>query len=360
MRRGIATRVLGILICVAVSAVSAAPTEAFPREFFGIAKGALPLDREDVSKMQSTGVRTARFALNWSGVQPSPSSLNWGPTDKLVGNLAARGIRSAPFIYGSPPWVAEQPNRPPLATPTKVRAWRKFLALLVTRYGRAGTYWNGAYHQAHPGAEPKPILAWQIWNEPTLPKYFSGRNPARRYAKLVRISHGAITAVDSRARVVLAGLTGYAKPTAWAFLNKLYRVKGIKHDFDATALHPYAVTIRQFRTAARRFRRVMKRHHDARTALWLTEVGWGSAHPTRRFPLNKGLRGQKRMIQRSFQLVRQKRRSWHVARLFWFDWRDPARDAEAGCSFCLSAGLLRHSHKPKPAYRAFRRFAQAG
>ena len=101
-----------------------------------------------------------------------------------------------------------------------------------------------------------------------------------------------------------------------------------------------------------------KKHHDKHTALWLTEVGWGSTHRSRHWPLNKGLKGQKRMLQKSFKLVLNRRRSWHIQRLFWFDWRDPAKGAGGYCSFCASAGLLKHNHKPKPAYRAFRHFTR--
>jgi hypothetical protein len=354
MRRTISASVAGIALCLAVSA---SPAAAVPRELFGISKGQ-PLNQRDFRKLQSTGVRTLRFAINWYAVQPSPGSLRWGPTDQLVGDLAARGIQPVPFIYGSPSWVAKKPNRPPLGSARKVRAWRKFLALVVERYGRGGAYWTGAYQVQHPTGQPKPITAYQIWNEPNLPKFFPRKKTTRKYASLVKIAHRAINRVDRRAKVVLAGLTGYADPRGWTFLDKLYRVNGIKRSFDAAALHPYAATIGQFRTEIKRMRRVMKRHHDGPTALWLTEVGWGSAHHTRRFPLNKGLQGQKRMLRRSFKLVLHKRRPWHIQRLFWFHWRDPARGEGTYCSFCPSAGLLRHNHNPKPAYRAFRSFTR--
>jgi polysaccharide biosynthesis protein PslG len=355
MRRAIVTAVVGIGICLAVFAV---PAAAAPRDLFGITNGAQALDQQDFSKVRSTGVRTFRFALSWPSVQPNPGAQNFGAVDQIVGDLAARAIRPTPFIYGSPHWVAKKPNRPPLGSAKKVRAWRKFLALVVKRYRPGGTYWTGAYHQQHPGARPKPITAWQIWNEPNLPKFLRRKNATRKYAQLLKLSHRAINGVDRRAKVVLAGLTGYARPTAWTFLDKLYRVNGIKRKFDVAALHPYAATIGQFKGELRRIRRVMKQHHDAHTALWLTEVGWGSAHGTRRFPLNKGLRGQKRMLKKSFSLALHRRRAWHIKRVFWFDWRDPARGAGGGCSFCDSAGLLKHSHRPKPAYRAFRHFAR--
>jgi polysaccharide biosynthesis protein PslG len=349
MRRAIVTAVVGIGLCFAVFA---APAAAAPHELFGLSKGQ-PLDGQDFGKMKSTGVRTFRFALNWSFVQPHPGGKNFAAVDKLVGNLAARGIRPVPFIYATPHWVAKKPNQPPVGSSKKVQAWRHFLTLVVNRYKPGGTYWT-----THPGVKPKPITAWQIWNEPTLPKFFTRHNTARKYGQLVKISDKAIRAASHKAKIVLAGLTGYAKPRAWTFLDKLYHVNGIKRHFDATALHPYAATIGQFKGELRRFRKVMKKHHDKHAALWLTEVGWGSTHRSRRWPLNKGLRGQKQMLQKSFSLVLHKRTAWHIQRVFWFDWRDPAKGSGHYCSFCASAGLLKHNHKPKPAYQAFRHFTR--
>ncbi len=356
MRRPVAA----VIAVIAVSIwVPAAATARPPSQFFGVMKGQ-PLDRHDFPQLVSAGVGSVRFAINWYAVQPHERSQNWGATDKLVGNLAARGVRPVPFIYGSPRWVARRAKQPPIGNPHDIRAWRSFLSLAVDRYGPAGAYWSGPYQTAHPGKTPVPIDAWQIWNEPNLSKFFPREARTRKYAKLVRISHAAITAADGGAKVVLAGMPGYARPTAWSFLDKLYGVEGIKQDFDATAVHPYSANIPQFKTILHRIRRVMSDHHDSQTALWLTELGWGSASPTRRWPINKGYEGQKRMLRKAFRVVLNRRASWHIERLFWFDWRDPAGGTGHYCSFCDSAGLLRHNHKPKPAYRAYRHFSRPG
>jgi polysaccharide biosynthesis protein PslG len=360
MRKEIAAALAGIGIFLAVVAT---PAAAVPRDLFGLTKGKQALDGQDLNTIRSTGVRTFRFVLDWSGTQPNQGAPpNFVPIDRFVGDLAAKGIRPLPFVYGSPSWIAKSPNRPPLGSPRKQRAWRQFLAAAVTRYEPGGTYWTGGgpgdYQQQHPGASPKPITAWQIWNEPNLPKYFVRKNLTRKYAKLVKISNAAISGADPQAKVVLAGLTGYAKPRGWTLLDHLYDIRGIKRRFDVAALHPYAATIGQFRTELKKMHQVMKQHHDGGTALWLTEVGWGSSRGSRRFPLNKGLQGQKRMLRRSFKFVLRKRRALSINRVLWFQWRDPAGGGKFACSFCDSAGLLRHNREPKPAYRAFKSFTR--
>ena len=349
MRKRIALTLAGAGLCLAVLAP---PAAAVPRELFGIAAGGQPTSNGDAQRMNSAGVRTFRMVIDWREVQPTRNGpLRLGGVDARVERFAENGIRPVPLIYGSPSWVASRPNRPPLGSASKRRAWQSFLTRLVNRYEPGGDYWT-----ENPSVNREPITAWQIWNEPNLPKYFVRKRSTRKYAKLVKLSNQAISRADPQAKVVLAGLTGFARPTAWAFLDRLYDVRGIKRHFDAAALHPYAATISQFRSELKRVRRVMKRNRDGGTALWLTEVGWGSAQGSRRFPLNKGRQGQARMLKRSFRVVLQKRRAWHIQRLFWFDWRDPPQGADSNCSFCGSAGLLQHNSQAKPSYRAFNRF----
>ncbi len=332
-------------------------SEAAPRAFFGIAKGAQPMDGRDFKKMRSAGVGSFRFGINWRATEPRRGAYEWSRADHVVGAAAARGIRPVPTVMGSPTWVATKSSRPPVGTRAKLKAWRTFLASAVRRYGRGGTYWRNGYRQRYPGEKPRPITAWQIWNEPNLRKYFAAKRPVRAYATVVRAAHRAITRVDRDAKIVLAGMPGTTQPPAWAFLDRLYRMKRIRRSFDAAALHPYAITIHDFRTELRRTRRVMNRHHDRRAGLWLTELGWGSARHQRSRPLNKGKRGQRRMLQRSFRLALHHRRRWRIQSLYWFDFRDPPKGT-GGCTFCDSAGLLKHSRKPKPAFRAFKRIAR--
>jgi hypothetical protein len=175
-----------------------------------------------------------------------------------------------------------------------------------------------------------------------------------RYATLVRAAHRALRGADPRANVILAGMSGRGHPSDRKFLNRFYRQHQIRRSFDAVAVNPYAPQVPQVGHKIKRIRRVMGRHGDGAAALWVTELGWGSHHPDR-FGLNKGPRGQKRMLTKSFKLIVHHRTGWHIGRLIWFDFRDPSGNA-GGCSFCTSAGLLRHNGKPKPAWRAFRRF----
>jgi Glycosyl hydrolase catalytic core len=324
---------------------------------FGIASGA-PLDSGDFQKMVVAHVSSVRFVLGWDGVQPRRGAYDWVATDQVVGSLASHGIQPVPFLYGSPSWIAPSPTQPPLETKSDEQAWTAFLKAAVNRYGPGGEYWTDGYAKQFGGdSEPLPITAWQIWNEPNLPHYFTSGSPVSDYAELLRLSHDAIVQEDPSAQIVLAGMPGYGKPdTAWRFLDELYDEPGFKGAFDAVALHPYARTVDQLRLEIEKLRSAMAQHGDGSTPLWLTELGWGSGKPNR-FGLNKGLQGQARILEGSFRLVEDNRSEWHVPRLFWFDWRDPPPGSPQSCSFCSSAGLLQYNGFPKPSWTAYTKFA---
>ena len=339
---------------------AASTAQAARSEFFGIAQG--PLDASDVQRIADVGVGTERFMLKWRSVEPTQGSYDWAPRDWLVGALASRGIRSVPFVWGSPEWVNPFSARPPVDTASNVQAWRNFLKAAVARYGPGGSYWANGYRQRFgPDATPLPIRSWQIWNEPNLSKYFDpGQtvgHAAQKYARLLEISHDAIKSQDPQARIVLAGMPGYGDSTAWKFLDSLYRVSGSRKDFDAAALHPYARSLGQLDEQAEQFRAVMKSHGDRETPLWLTELAWGSGPPDQ-FGYNKGLTGQRDLLSGAFRLILRQRDAWNVQRIFWYMWHDPPAGSDYAelCSICGTAGLVRHNRTPKPAYQAFTGF----
>jgi hypothetical protein len=355
---------LALLVVAALAALliprSSSVAPAADDDLFGIANSA-PLNAPDVRKMRVARVRSVRFLLLWAAIETRRGSYDWTMPDRVVGQLASHGIQPVPFAYGSPSWVSGEPARPPLGNARDRAAWMAFLQAAVDRYGPEGSYWADTYEQRFGGdVKPFPITAWQIWNEPNLPHYFASGSPPADYAQLLRLSRDAIVKRDASAEIVLAGMPGYGKPdTAWKFLQELYREPGFEGAFDAVALHPYARTVAQLRLEIEKLRAVMADQGEGNTPLWLTELGWGSGKPNR-FGLNKGLEGQRRLLEESFRLILDRREAWHVQRLFWFDWRDPPPGAPQECSFCSSAGLLQHSGFPKPSWIAYRQFASGG
>ena len=356
------TRLAIVLTVLAVSLFAASPAAAARSEFFGIAQGTL--DDRDLQGMEAARIRTDRFLLNWRSMQPSQGSFDWGATDRLVGRLAAHGIRSVPFVWGIPSWVGRGLAPPARAATADRQAWRNFLKAAVARYGPGGSYWTNDYRQQFgPSATPLPIQSWQIWNEPNLKKFFSpgatrpaiGPEVRHAAADLPRRDQEPGSAGPDRARRHARpsrGLEGLGLP------RRPLRVPGIKSDFDAAALHPYACELDGVRDGdpaiPRRDDEPRRRGHAA--VGHRVRLGIGPSRPAS--AMNKGLTGQQQLLIELLQDVPEQPHGMErAAPVYWFLWRDPATgSARDLCSFCGTAGLLRYNRTAKPAYNAFKGF----
>jgi RTX calcium-binding nonapeptide repeat (4 copies)/Bacterial Ig-like domain/Glycosyl hydrolase catalytic core len=341
--------VLVSLVVVSAALIAPGSAGAVRSEFFGIAQGP-PISNADLGGIQRARVRTMRYLFSWASVQPKRCCFNWAVQDRLMGRLVAHGIRVVPALWGSPSWAESYPARPPI---DKLTAWQTFLKRFAGRYGPGGSYWPH-FRATYPGKTPLPVQAYQIWNEPNLRKYWIPYPAPTQYGKLLKASSTAIKGEYPNAQIVLAGEPGYGDMNAWDFLDQLYDT-GAKSYFDVAALHPYGSTRDKVKTEIQKFRDVMTSHADGATQLWITEIASGSA-PAAGGGLNRGLQGQATMLKGTYKMVLTHRKTWNVQRLFWYHWRDPLTSHATGCTFCATAGLLKHNYTPKPALSVFKSF----
>ncbi len=352
MRRAQITATLLLAIALLLLPASA---QALPRGFFGIAPQT-GLGPRDTARMRAGGLETIRAPLFWGGVQPTRrGGFDWSYFDETVETAAEGQLEVLPFLCAPPNWASPRDTRLPVDNARQRQGWEEFVRAAVERYGPRGSFWE----EHAPGTKkplPRlPIHAWQIWNEENF-FYFTRPASPTRYAKLLRISHRAIHQVDPRATVVTGGLFGNPRQSPPAamdaadFLDRLYKVRGAKADFDAVALHPYARDAAELQVLVEGVRRVMLRHGDRRGGLYLTEMGWGSQA---RSPVSfeVGLRGQAQQLRAAYGYLLGNRHRLHLQQVDWFSWKD----APLLCSFCDSVGLFRQGarFKPKPAWHAF-------
>ena len=348
------------LLLIALLLVLPAAAQALPRGFFGIAPQT-GLGPKDTARMRGGGIETIRMPLRWGGVQPTPrGGFNWTTFDEAVATAAAGRLEVLPFLCSPPRWASRRETRLPVDSGRQRRAWAEFARAAVERYGPRGSFWEEHAPGTTDPLPRLPIHAWQIWNEENF-FYFTKPASPTRYAKLLAISSRAIHRADPRADVVLGGLFGNPKQSppqamdAADFLDRLYKVRGVKADFDAVALHPYARDATELRVLVDGVRRVMLRHGDRRAGLYLTELGWGSQE---RSPVSfeVGLRDQARQLSAAYGYLLGNRARLNLQQVVWFSWKDAA----GLCSFCDSVGLFRQGQRfrPKPAWHAFVRIAR--
>jgi len=344
------------LLLTTLFLLAPASAQALPRGFFGIVPQT-PLDREDLARMRSGGVETVRIPVSWGATQPSPrSDYNWTGLDATVADAARQRIGILPVLGTSPGWATGNWRRMPVDSARQRQGWAEFVGAIVARYGSRGEFW--AEHG--PGSDeplPRtPIEAWQIWNEENFFYFVKPVSPGR-YARLLAVTGRAVRQADPRADIVLGGLFGEPRQNlprgmdAVDFLNALYRSRGVKANFDAVALHPYAADVGELRRQVEEVRATMARHGDRRSGLYITEMGWGSAYNPRTVAFEVGPRGQARELRRAYDYLLANRGRLRLRQVDWFTWKD----VPGSCNFCDSSGLFRRGERfrPKPAWHAF-------
>lgn len=341
--------IVAAVIAALLALPAAVAAETAPPGFTVGISPQTPADVPDYALMQEAGIESLRLPLNWTSVEsfsPYLVAPDWSGFDHSVELAAEFGMRVFPFVWGTPLWVAGQQRVEPVRSSWARRAWGAFLRLAVGRYGPHGEFWR-----EHPELTPQPIRDWEVWNEENIVT-FGDANP-RRFARVMRVAGRAIHAADPGAKAILGGLFGRPlqippNVAPGDFLDRFYRAGDVKRFFDGVALHPYVADADAMRPMIRNLRRVMRRHGDAATPIYVTEMGWGSDSYQTRW--ERGFYGQARELQQAFSLLADHRRSWKIAGAWWFTWADTP---ERLCQFCDSAGLLNANREAKPAWYRF-------
>jgi hypothetical protein len=193
---------------------------------------------------------------------------DWAFDDSIASALASHGLRWLPIIDYSAPWaqsVAGRDHSPP--SPTS--AYADYAAALARRYGPGGTFWA-----SHPGVPSQPVDAYEIWNEPDNPAFWSPTPNAAAYANLYLTTRAAIDAVQPAATVIVGGLTHPA-----SFLPAMLAADpALRGHVDGVGIHPYGATPSAVLTAVKLARQALDSLGMGTVALYVTEVGW-TTHP---------------------------------------------------------------------------------
>jgi hypothetical protein len=346
-RRLIPIQIL-LLMVVLLAAMPAGARAYLPPGFIGISPQNSGTAK-DYRLMQAAGIYSVRLPLYWAAVEPENPAFterHWDAFDHEVRLAAEAGLEVFPFITASPKWVAPLGIDLPVAKAWQRRAWSSFIRAVVHRYGPEGSFWREEAELPY-----LPIHRWEIWNEENIVT-FATRPEPKRFATLIRIAGRTIHREAPGSQVILGGLFGRPlqippNVASGDYLSRFYRAHNVKRYFDGVGLHPYVADARAMGAQLKNLRRIMRRHGDFGTPLYVTELGWGSASgPTR---WQRGLWGQAYQLSKSFAMVSANRERWGVGGVWWYTWSDEG----GSCVFCRSAGLLNDKREAKPAWYRF-------
>jgi len=269
----------------------------------------------------------------WSYLEPARGIWNFATLDSSVA-LAERHHVEVLLTLGVPPsWASRRPEEPSdygpggKAPPRDIGDWRDYVRTVATRY-------RGRIH------------AYEIWNEPNLPEFFSGTTGD--LVELAREAHSIIHSIDPRALVVAPSPTGQLSGVAWL---DGYLARGGAHYADVIGFHFYVSPAAPERMVplAQALRGVMARHGISDRPLWNTESGW-YIQSRRMLVPTKGPRG----ASQSRVLGEQESAAWTsralivgwcagVGRFYWYAWDNK-----------LMGLIEADAQTMKPAARAYR------
>jgi hypothetical protein len=355
---------------------TASPSSAaVPRTFYGVVPETTLTDG-DYAGMAADRVGGLRFQMFWPQIEPLEPVLGihayeWSATDAIVKGAVENGIQPLPVVFGTPSYLSDCAGggrrcqvKIPVKTAPQRAAWTQFVREAVERYGPEPAMTSPKlvknFWFLNPTLPYEPIRTWQIWNEQN---NLNVRAAVKGYMRLLKLTRGAMSVDDPGAKLMLGGMFGTPSDstartdTSWGFLSGLYKA-GAKPFFDSVALHPYSPNLKGISYQIKRIRKVMDANGDRSAKIYVTELGWGSGGDTGAHELVKTPTQQKRLLAKSFSMLRDHRGGWGIGGLYWFSWEDPPPGTGL-CGFCYSSGLYHHDGVAKPALDAYRGFTAA-
>jgi hypothetical protein len=291
-----------------------------------------------LDRTADVGVGWVRIDLVWAAVEPEPGVLRWKDYDALIAAARARNLEILAIIAYTPAWATDGPEIS--GVPRHVEDWSDFCSRAATRYR-------------------DQIKHWEVWNEPNLPRFWSGSR-AEYVQTILEPAAAAIRAANPEAKI---GGPSLAHDTIegrdWhGWLTDVLRESGDTLDFVTHHVYdlddPAGVVARisgttehgddpsRWNDAEPSLEEVLRRAGFDRP-IWLSETGWRT---TRLDEIR-----QADLYRRFLDLwLTSPDRPARLARVFFYELIDSHEPRFP------KYGLLRASGRPKPSYAALRDF----
>jgi hypothetical protein len=309
---------------------------------------------EALEVVQASGATVYHLPLEYNG----PGG-DWSNNDDMVEEAWERGITILPTV--------QRARRFPLPLAPGWGAWGEWTRELVERYGINGTFWEGK-------ANPTPITAWEVWNEPNIPV----NDPQLSEAQCEEIgrpwnaeigncaqpgSYGtflAYTAEQMQAGSVAK--TGHGTGVLFgaintevgegyeSFLAEAAATGGLGPNVTGVAIHPYAfeggaAAMTEEVSGIRAYLDALP--GGAGKSLWITELGWPTAGTV---PSGETVSQEElaTLLNESFEWLKLNAPADDIKLAAWYNLRD-----FGGATWDGWSGLQAEDGTPHPAWYAF-------
>jgi hypothetical protein len=273
-RRPLLGALLALALCLGMSSSASALS-------YGLNWDGNNSPREELlDAVQASGATVYHLPLEYNG-----QSGDWQNNDDMIEEAWERGVTILPTLARGRRFP--QPGGPGWA------AWGQWVRELVERYGVNGSFWDGK-------ANPTPIVAWEVWNEPNIPVNDPQLTEAeceaigqpwnaevgncaqpQSYGVFLKYSAEAIQA-GSREKtghgtsVLFGSLNTQVGESPEHFLAGAAAVGGLDQEVTGVAIHPYSFVggVAGMAADVEAVRAYLDALGASEKSLWITEMGW--------------------------------------------------------------------------------------
>ncbi|MBO9534428.1 MAG: cellulase family glycosylhydrolase [Solirubrobacteraceae bacterium] len=303
---------------------------------------------EMFAQLRAAGVTVMRQNFRWEYTVPSRGVYAWAQLDRFVLAAARQRMKVLALVYGEPAWATSRPPGQEDANctfpPADNADYGEFARQIVLRYGRGGAFWN-----AYPDLAAFAITDYELWNEPTLPRFWGCTPDAAAYVAMARAASQAIRAVDPQATIISAG-TPDETARIRAYFKAAMRA-GARSVFTALGVHSYGVRVQTVVNDLQSARTVIDAAGLKHWPIHLTEWGWATAGPASVHTVSEP--AQARAVGSTIRLLWSQRHRLKLRTAIHYEWSDLPPPPGHHEFWGLNTGLLREDLTAKPALASF-------
>ncbi|MBX7256719.1 MAG: hypothetical protein K1Y02_10185 [Candidatus Hydrogenedentes bacterium] len=286
---------------------------------------------DEYALLEQLGASVLRIDFRWDGIQPNPDTWNYEDKDAYVAAAESHGKKVLAILDFDNNAVEQDPigkERGVYIAPQDVPLFLEYVRRTVTRY-------------------KDRIYAWEIWNEPSLPRFWNG--PSEEFSSLAKQVAETLHEIDPNLRVVGTPMHGPMGVWTPHLSEELYAAGAMTY-VDYPNLHMYIANPRGYPNEFAKYL-ALKSKYDHPGPLWITELGDpdGGSYPWRQSPDDLAQHVIKSYVTAT---------SYGVEQLIWFTYEDPTIESQREHRIDSEGffGLIGPGRQWKPAAHAFSLF----